>query len=400
MKEVVSGNSAAAYGARLAKAQVIAAYPITPQTTVVEKIAEFIANEEFKPKFIKVESEHSAMAACIAASQSGARTFTATSAHGLALMHELLHWASAARTPVVMSNINRAMGPPWSVWADHTDSISQRDTGWLQIYAQNNQEVFDSILIAYKVGESPDIMLPVMVNEDAFFLSHTIEPVEIPEQKEVDDFLPPFEPEYKLDPEDPHGFGSLSMPHQWYMELRYKIAEAHEKALLRLIEVQNEFEKRFGRSYDIIDEYRCDDADIILIGIGTTAGTAQEEIDLLREIGVKVGFARIRVFRPFPVDRMRELVRKAKFVGVLDRAFTFGYEGPLFTEVKAAAYQMRRQPLMKNYVVGIGGRDITMDVIKRIVENALNIVEEGRIDREVEWIDLKGAQEIHLRRRY
>ena len=400
MKEVVSGNAAAAYGAKLARAQVVAAYPITPQTTVVEKVAEFIANEEYQPKFIKVESEHSAMAACISASQTGARTFTATAAHGLALMHELLHWAAAARTPVIMSNINRAMGPPWNVWADHTDSMSQRDTGWIQIYALNNQEVFDSILQAYKVGEDHDIMLPVMVNEDAFFLSHTIEPVEIPEPEMVDDFLPPFDPEYKLDPKEPHGFGSLSMPHQWYMELRYKIAEGHEKALPKLEEVQKEFKDVFGREYHIIDEYRCEDAEIILIGIGTMAGTAQETVDELREEGVRVGFARIRLFRPFPVEHMRSLMKRAKFVGVLDRSFTFGYEGQLFTEIKAALYGLRKETLIKDYVVGIGGRDITIGVIKRIIKNAEVLMEKGELDREIEWVDLKGAQDIHFRRRF
>ena len=400
MREVVSGNSAAAYGARMARVPVVAAYPITPQTTVVEKIAEFIANEEYTPKFIKVESEHSAMAACISASQTGARTFTATSSHGLALMHELLHWSAAARTPVIMSNINRAMGPPWSVWADHTDSMSQRDTGWLQIFCLNNQEVFDSMLQAYKLGEDPDIMLPVMVNEDAFFLSHTIEPVEIPDQKDIDDFLPPFDPEYKLDPKDVHGFGSLSMPHQWYMELRYKIAEAQEKALHKLEEIQKEFGDKFGRHYDIIDEYRCEDAEIILIGIGTMAGTAAEVVDEFREQGVAVGFARVRLFRPFPVERLRALTKRAKFVGVMDRSFTFGYEGPLFTEIKAALYGIRHQPMIKDYVVGLGGRDITPKTVTGIIQNAQEQMEKGELDREVSWIELKGPQQIHDRRRF
>jgi len=223
-KLIISGNSAAAYGAKIARAQVIAAYPITPQTTIVEKIAEFIAKGVYTPQFVKVESEHSAMAACISASQTGARTFTATSAHGLALMHEMLHWAAGARLPVVMSNVCRAMGPPWSVWAEHTDAISQRDTGWMQIFAESNQETLDSIIISYRMAEKPDIMLPFMINEDAFILSHTFEIVHAPPQELVDEFLPPFDPPFKLDIDEPHGFGSLSMPHQWYMELRYKIA--------------------------------------------------------------------------------------------------------------------------------------------------------------------------------
>jgi 2-oxoisovalerate ferredoxin oxidoreductase alpha subunit len=248
MKKVITGNEAAAYACMQAGVQVVAAYPITPQTTVVEKIADFVGQGIFDAQYVKVESEHSAMAACIAASNTGVRTFTATSSHGLLLMHEMLHWAMAARVPVVMSNVNRANGPPWSVWAEHSDSIAQRDTGWLQFYAENNQEVLDTIIMCYRLCEQEDILLPAFVNEDAFILSHTSEVVDIPDREDVKKFLPDFDPPYKLDPDDPHGFGSLSMPHQWYMELRYNIADAMDKAYGRFPQVEKEFEAVFGRN--------------------------------------------------------------------------------------------------------------------------------------------------------
>ena len=395
--EIITGNHAAAHGARMARAQVVAAYPITPQTTIVERIADMIAAGEFETQFIKVESEHSAMAACIAASNTGARTFTATSAHGLTLMHELLHWAAGARTPVVMSNVNRAMGPPWSVWADHTDCMSQRDTGWMTFHGERNQEVLDTILQAYKVAEDHDVLLPCMITEDAFYLSHTVERVELPDQELVDDFLPPFDPIYKLDTEDPHMFGSLSMPHQYYPELRYKIAEAHEKAIGKFRQVDKEFGEIFGRSYGLVDEYRTEDAEIIFFGIGTTASTAKDVVDELRDQGHSVGFARIRMFRPFPVDEVRRIAKDAHFIGVIDRSMTFGYEGPLFTEIKSALYENRNRPMIKNYLTGIGGRDVTHKIIAGLFTDAFDLLKKGEKDIEVQWIDLKGEQRIHRR---
>ncbi len=398
--EIITGNFAAAHAARLARAEVIAAYPITPQTTIVEKIAEFIAAGEFKTEFINVESEHSAMAACIAASNTGARTFTATSSHGLALMHELLHWAAGARTPIVMSNVNRAMGPPWSVWADHTDIMSQRDTGWITLHGERNQEVLDSIIQCYKVAENRDILLPATVTEDAFYLSHTVERVELPDQEMVDDFLPPYEAVYKLDVDDPHQFGSLSMPHQYYPELRYKIAEAHEKALKKFVEVDREFGEVFGRSYGLVDEYRTEDAEIIFFGVGTTASTAKDVVDKLRDQGQSVGFARMRMTRPFPVEEVRRIAKDAHFIGVIDRSFTFGYEGPIFTEIKSALYENRNHPMIKNYLVGIGGRDVTLKIIEDLYKDAATLLSKGEKDIEVQWIDLHGEQRIHQRGRY
>jgi 2-oxoisovalerate ferredoxin oxidoreductase alpha subunit len=389
VKKVITGNYASSYGAKLARAQVIAAYPITPQTSVVEKIAEFVASGEMKTQYIKVESEHSAMAACITASQTGARAFTATSAHGLTLMHEMLIWASGARTPVVMTNVNRAMAPPWSVWADHLDSVAQRDTGWIQYYCESNQEVLDTIIMAYKVGESRDVLLPSFLTLDAFYLSHTYETVDIPEQAEVDKFLPSFDPPYKFDVDDPHLFGSLSFPHQFYMEWRYQISLAMEKAREKILETEAEFKKVFGRSYGgLLDTYRCDDAEVVLIAAGTMASTIREVIDRYRDNGEKVGLARLRVFRPFPVKEVRELADKVDVIGVLDRSYSFGYGGAFFAEIGGALYNNPDKPIIKNYVVGIGGRDVTPETVSGILDNALSLKEKG-LDKEIEWIELK-----------
>jgi 2-oxoisovalerate ferredoxin oxidoreductase alpha subunit len=355
----------------------------------VEKIAEFVANGELNAQYIKVESEHSAMAALIAASTVGARTFTATSAHGLTLMHELLMWASAARNPIVMVNINRAMAPPWSVWAEHTDSIAQRDTGWIQVYCESSQEILDTMIQAYKVCEEKDILLPCLINEDAFYLSHTVEPVDMPSQEAVDKFLPKFDPPYTLDVDDPRGFGSLSMPDQWYPEFRYMIAEAMDRAKVRLREVDKEFKKTFGRSYNgLLDTYRCDDAEVVLLCAGTFASTTREVVDKLRKEGKNVGLARLRVFRPFPVEEVRALAKKVAVIGVMDRAFTFGYEGAFFTEVKGAVYNLKERPIIKNYIIGIGGRDVTMNHIEKLYDDAYKIKKNG-LDKEVQWIDIK-----------
>ncbi|MFQ5883621.1 MAG: transketolase C-terminal domain-containing protein [Thermoplasmata archaeon] len=389
-KLVITGNYSLAYGAKLCRAEVVAAYPITPQTTVVEKIAEFVANDEMDTQYVKVESEHTAMAALVSASLAGARTFTATSSHGLTLMHEVLIWASGSRTPIVMGNINRAMAPPWSVWADHLDSVAQRDTGWMQMYAETNQEVLDSIIQAYKFCENNDVLLPCMIMEDAFFLSHTSEAVDIPEQKEVDDFLPPFDPPEKLDVDDPKGFCSLVMP-DWYMEFRYLMYEAWNRARKIIYDVVEDFEKKFGRNHGaLLDTYRCDDADAVLMAAGTAAATCREVVDDLRSKGKKVGLARIRFFRPFPTDELRSLAKEVDSIGVLDRSFTFGHGGAFYSEVAGALYNSPTKPALKNYIAGLGGRDITPNTLERLFEDVLNLPENGPV-KEIEWVDLKDA---------
>lgn len=381
MKIVITGNHTVSYAAKLARAGVIAAYPITPQTEIVERLSRFVATKELDARFIKVESEHSAMAACVGASAAGSRAFTATSSQGLALMHEMLHWAANARLPVVMANVNRAMGPPWNVWADQTDSLAQRDTGWLQFYCQSNQEILDTTIQAFKICEK--ISLPGMIILDAFFLSHTSEAVDIPHQKLVDKFLPRFKPKYKLDPKNPHAFGGLVKP-DWYYELRFKIQKAMDEARVVIKETGNEFGRVFGRPYGLVEKYRCKDADILLIVSGTIASTSKEAVDNLRAKGKKVGLARIRVFRPFPKQEVRELARQASIIGGIDRNISFGSEGIFFSEVKAALYNEKRRPPVYGFIAGLGGRDVLVKDIEAIIKS---MPRKGRSD--IIWVGLK-----------
>ncbi|MDQ1317722.1 MAG: 2-oxoisovalerate ferredoxin oxidoreductase alpha subunit [Candidatus Poribacteria bacterium] len=381
MKKLIMGNHAAAYGAKLAKAEVVAAYPITPQTQTVEKIAEMVASGEMKAEYIKVESEHSAMAACIGASSTGARAFTATSSQGLALMHELLHWASGARLPIVMTNVNRAMAPGWNIWSEQNDSLSQRDTGWLQFYCESNQEVLDTVIQAYKVAER--ISLPVMICLDGFSLSHTYEGVDIPDQDEIDAFLPPYDPEYKLDVDDPKTFGALIFP-DWYYEMRYKMQSAMEEAKSVIMEVDEEFGEKFGRRYGMVEQYKCDGAKTIMITSGTIASTAKDTIDKLQEEGENIGLLRVRVFRPFPKEEIRKLLEGVERIGVIDRNISFGHEGIFFSEVKASLYDTPNPPKAYDFIAGLGGRDVTpVDI-----ENMIHLTKSGDID-EVTWYSLK-----------
>lgn len=390
VKKIMTGNVAAAWGARLSRAEVIAAYPITPQTIIVEKLAQFVSDGELKAEYLHVESEHSAMAACIAASHTGARTFTATSSQGLVLMHELLHWASGARAPIVMANVNRALAPPWNVWVEHTDMISQRDTGWIQFYAESNQEVLDTIIICYKLCEDKDIQLPAMIGLDAFYLSHTSEIVDIPDQEFVDKFLPQYESAYPLDIDNPTSIGSLSMPHQWYPEFRYKIHEAMKRVIPKLNQIEEDFYKEFGRRYTgPLEHYNTDDAEVILIVSGAAAGTVKETVDILRKKGLKVGIIRLRMFRPFPSEELIKALSKVSFVGVLDRSFSFGHEGAIFSELKASLYGEKNAPMIKNFILGIGGRDITTDTVSRIYSNCFNCLKNNKVDIPIEWIDIK-----------
>lgn len=386
---VMTGNYASAYGAKLARAEVIAAYPITPQTSIVEKLAEFVAAGELKAKFIPVESEHSAMAACIAAETAGARTYTATSSQGLTLMHEVLMWASGARLPIVMTNVSRAMAPPWSVWVDHMDSVAQRDTGWMEFFCESNQEVLDTIIMAYKVCESNGVMLPAMIIEDAFILSHTLEPVDVPEQSVVDSFLPAYAPELKLEVGKAMGFGSLVKPDQ-YMEFRYKAMLGMQEARGRLLSVEREFKHVFGREYGgLLERYKCDDAEVVLACAGSVASTAKDVVDSMRSRGVRVGLARIRAFRPFPHEEFKSLADSVEGLGVLDRSYTFGAAGAMFTEVKASAYSAQKRPVVKDYIAGLGGRDITPKIIEKIFED-LQVAAKRREEPDVEWVDVAG----------
>lgn len=379
MRKVIIGNHALSYGAMLSRAQVIAAYPITPQTEVIELLSEMCADGKLDAKFIKVESEHSAMTACVGASATGVRTFTATSSQGLALMHEVLHWAVGARTPVVMGNINRALAPPWTIWTEQTDSLAQRDTGWMQIYCQNNQEVLDSVIQAYKVAEQ--VKLPAMVVLAAFVLSHTSETVDMPEQEKVDEFLPPYELEYKIDPDDPHAFGGLTGP-DGYFELRYIIQKAIEDSILKWEEVGEEYGELFGRSYGLVETYKAEDAKELIISSATVASTARSAIDYLREKGKKVGLLRIRVFRPFPTEKVKSLLSAIDKAIVIDRNISFGASGIFYQEVKAACYNEKNKPPIFGVITGLGGRDVGK---KDIIDIYEYVMKQDEVESDIIW---------------
>jgi pyruvate/2-oxoacid:ferredoxin oxidoreductase alpha subunit len=382
MRKVIAGNHAASYGAMLSRSEVIAAYPITPQTQIVELLSEMCASKRVNAEFIKVESEHSAMAACIGASAAGARAFTATSAQGLALMHELLHWAAGARLPIVLANVNRAMASPWSIWTDQNDSLSQRDTGWLQFYCESNQEVLDTVIQAFKISEK--VMLPSMLVLDAFVLSHTFEPVDIPEQKTVDEYLPPYEAPSKIDIDNPHAYGGLAFP-DVYFELRYKIQKAMQDALQVIAAAGDEFGQSFGRSYGLLEPVMCDDAEIILVTSGTVSSTTRHVVEEMRAQGQKVGMLKVRVFRPFPANEIRRILSRSRKVAVIDRNISFGHGGIFASEIRSIMYGTDGIPIFP-FVAGLGGRDITPDTIREIV--ALTARDE-RPKEDVIWVGLK-----------
>jgi len=378
-----TGNKIAALAAKMAKPDVVAAYPITPQTTVVEGIAEYVERGEFDGDYICVESEHSAMSACIGAAAAGARTFTATSAHGLLLMHEMLHWAALARLPIVMVNVNRAIGPGWNIWSDQNDSIAQRDTGWIQFYCSSNQEIFDTIIQSYKLAEHRDIQLPVMVCYDGFILSHTSLPVKVPEQKEIDDFLPKREPRWILDVDNPITHGNIIMPKD-YPPVRKAMQDAQERAKKLIPEISKEWRDRFGTYHgDLIERYRCEDADYILLSMAALGAESKVAIDDMRKNGLKIGLARIRVFRPFPREDILSLAKEAELI-VLDRCISIGMEGVLFSEVKASLYG-NVDTKVYGFIAGLGGKDVTYRDIREMCEKVMSGKYEG-----YGWYDIEG----------
>jgi 2-oxoisovalerate ferredoxin oxidoreductase alpha subunit len=386
---VDTANHLAGYAARAARVKVVAAYPITPQTTVVEKIADFVENNEMDAEYIRVESEHSAMMACVGAAATGVRTFTATSAHGLALMHEALHWASGSRLPIVMAVVNRAMGAPWSIWPDFSDSLSQRDTGWIQFYCADNQEVFDTIIQAYRLCEDKRVFLPAMVCLEGFILSHTYAPAKIPDQKEIDAFLPAYNTGWLLDIDHPYSHSNLVSP-EWYMEFRYMIQEAMENAKQLIPDIDKEYSRRFGFSYGgLLEKYRCEDADLVLVTMGTMGSDAKIAVDSLRKEGLRVGSARVRVYRPFPVEEIRKLADNAQMFATIDRHVSFGMEGFLASEVKASILTEKDRPSVAGFLAGLGGRDVTSGTIGKIAKKSLEWMESGKIPKETEWVDLR-----------
>jgi 2-oxoisovalerate ferredoxin oxidoreductase alpha subunit len=364
-----TGNYIAAKAAVLCKPDVVAAYPITPQTTLVEGIANYVGTGEYKGEYICVESEHSAMAACIGASATGIRTFTGTSSHGLLLMHEMLHWAALARLPVIMCNINRVVGPGWNIWSDENDSISQRDTGWLQFYCSSNQEIFDTVIQVFKLGEHQKVSLPVMISYNAFILSHTSMPVYVPSQKEVDGFLPKRVPKWKLEVENPITFGNIILPHE-YEKVRKEMQDAQENAKKLIPEIANEWRKKFGRFHgDLIEKYKCEGADHILLSMGAIGAESKVAIDNLQKNGFKVGLARVRSFRPFPKEEILKLSKQADLI-IIDRNISVGSEGALFSEVKGSIYG-KSSAKVHGFIAGLGGKDVTFGDVEVICKKAV-----------------------------
>ncbi len=386
MKKVIVGNHAVSWGVKLARAEVVAAYPITPQTQIVEELAEMCADGRLAARYIKVESEHSAMAACIGASAAGARAFTATSSQGLLLMHELLHWASLGRLPIVLADINRAVAPGWSIWTDQNDTLAQRDTGWVQLYCENNQEVLDTTVQAFQLAEK--VNLPVMVVLDAFFLSHTSEPVDIPEAAEVDAFLGRREAELKLDVNDPRAFGALTRP-DVYMEMRLRQQEAMRDVFAAWSGIEANWEKHFGRRWGAIETYRTDDAELVLVTSGTITSTTRYVVDRQREAGRRLGLVKVKMFRPFPTELLRRALAGVPRVAVLDRNISPGHSGIFAEELRAALYDLpeERRPRVDGYVVGLGGRDVTPDVLEEII--GLGSAPKPAGDPEDLWVGVK-----------
>ncbi|MFW9882142.1 MAG: pyruvate ferredoxin oxidoreductase [Candidatus Thorarchaeota archaeon] len=390
---IIKGNEAAAYAAKSARVQVISAYPITPQTTVVEKLSEFVDNNEMPgTQYIKMESEHSVFAAVVGASKAGTRTFTATSGQGILYAHEMIHWAAGARLPIVVAIASRGIAPPWNIWCDYSDVLSQRDTGWLISFCATHQEIFDEILMSYKVCEDNEILLPKFVAYGGFILSHTSKPLIVEDQSLVDRFLPPLPseegwPHIWMDPKRPMMFGNLIMPSGFYMEFRLKIHDAILKAKAKIESVTKEFEKIFGRSYGngLIQEYKMNDADVGVIIYGDLALQMEQAVDELREEGYKVGMVKLRHFRPFPTEDIINTSKKVKLLGVIDRATAFGTltGGPISCEVKTALHGTKGTPRVLPVINGLGGREVTLEQQKNQLKTLVNFNETGELPKDV-----------------
>ncbi|MEM1525938.1 MAG: ferredoxin oxidoreductase [Ignisphaera sp.] len=384
----LTSNYAAAYAAKDVDIDVVAAYPITPQTPVVEKIAEFVANGELNAEMIHVESEHSALSACIGASATGARVFTATSAQGLELMHEMLYIASGMRLPIVMAIAARALSAPLSIWCDYSDLLATRDTSWITVVASTAQEVYDSVIQMYRVAEDPNVLLPAMVAYDGFIMSHTYEPVYVAKDRTaILEYAPKNYNRYRLNPDNPITMGAIADPN-WYYEFKYQQMLAMRNAYEVLKKADEEFGKMFGRQYGFIETYKLEDADTALLTYGGLYGTVQDAVDLLRGKGIKVGAVKLRLFRPFPQSELLEAVKNLKHLIVLDRAISFGapLEGPVAMEIITALKLKSIDLNLLNYIVGIGQRTVTEYDIVGIFEHASKLIEKGaRLTESFYW---------------
>jgi pyruvate ferredoxin oxidoreductase alpha subunit len=388
MRKVVEGSYAIADAVRCCSPDVISVYPITPQTHIVEHLSEFVADGKLDCEYINVDSEFSSLSSLIGASATGARTYTSTTSQGLALMFEVLYNVSGMRLPIVMTTVNRALSAPLSIWNDQQDSLGARDSGWIQIFAENVQEAIDLTPMLYKISEDPTILTPSMSCMDGFILTHVYEPVEFLDIEKVKEFLPPFRPEYVLDPKNPKTFGAFADP-SWFTEFKYLQYQAMERAKKKIEEVSKEFEEVFGRGYGgLIDTYSMDGAEIALVTMGSIVGTIKEAIDELRSEGVKVGLVKIRSYRPFPGEELKKALKDANVVAVIEKDLSMGYESALLTDLKGAFYNSSIRTPIIGFAVGLGGRDIGIKHVRAMVEKASKVKDAG-IESEFEIFDVK-----------
>ncbi len=376
---LLTGNQAVAWGARLARPKVVPVYPITPQTPVLEQLTEFAAEGTFDAEIITPESEHSVMSACIPASLVGTRVFTATASQGLLLMHELLHYASGARAPIVMVNVNRTVASPWAFWPDQTDSLSQRDTGWIQYYVESAQEALDSVLQAFRVAE--ELLLPTMINLDAFYVSHALEPVQVPAQDLVDGYLPPFNPPHRFDTDKVESWGNVATQDMYYRH-RQGLSEAMARVPALAAQVDLEWAQLTGRSYGVIERYRCDGARTAIVTMGSMCGTARDAVDAMRDAGLAVGLVKVRLFRPLPVAALRVALPGFDDIIVLDRNYSPGYGGVLHQELRSVLYGAPVTPRLHGLLAGVGGVNVSPAKVAEFVSQALH----GDVQSESQWV--------------
>ncbi len=387
----LTGNEAAGTAMIQIRPDVVAAFPITPQTELMHKFAEAVADGDVDTEFVSVESEHSAMSAAIGASAAGARVMTATSANGFALMWEVVYIAASNRLPIVMTLVNRALSAPINIHCDHSDSMGGRDTGWIQIHSENSQEVYDNLIQGVKIAENRDVLLPVMVTSDGFILSHTLERMEILDNQGVQDFVGEYKPEhFLLDIDHPVTFGPLDLP-DYYFEHKRQQVLAMEQAKGVILEVGKEFKKLSGRDYWLFEEYQMEGAEVAIIALGSTAGTVKETVDALRERGEKVGLIKLRVFRPFPKEELIEALKGIKALAVFDRSHSFGgFGGPLFSEIRSALYGSDLSFEVLNYIYGLGGRNISLKEIEGVFSDLKEVVRTGKVRERINYLGVRG----------
>ena len=390
IRERLSGNEAAAIAMKQINPDVVAAFPITPSTEIPQYFSTFVANGTVDTEFVAVESEHSAMSACIGAQAAGARAMTATSANGLSLMWEMIYIASSLRLPIVMSLVNRAVSGPLNIHCDHSDAMGARDSGWIQLFSETNQEAYDNLIMAHKIAENPNVRLPLMVCQDGFITSHAIENIELIEDEKVKEFVGKYNPEnYLLNKENPIAVGPLDLQ-AYLFEHKAQQAEAMKNAKNVIIEVANEFEKMTGRKYSLFEEYKLEDAEIAIVCMNSTAGTVKETVDELRNQGIKAGLLKVRVFRPFPAEEIAKALSHVKAVAVLDRADSLNAAGgALFEDITSGMYLNKNTVPTVNYIYGIGGRDTTVEHIKSVYTDLQEIVKTGNINNPYRYLGLR-----------